>query len=284
MKKVILQSLGIIVFSLLTSNAFAQAITDNGTNVGISNTTPLYKLDVNGSLNLSTGNSISIGGNQVISTVGSRNIFLGDGTGLNITTGGDNAIIGFKAGETLDAGTFNTLIGLKAGQFMTTGSSNTVIGRFAGKNSNGNRNALIGREAGINTVGNDNTFIGDRAGRNNAGGNDNTMIGKNADVSAGNLINATAIGSGAQATGSNMVQLGNPAVTSVNTPRAVLSAGRCPASVLPQQTNATCKCIHICKCIRQAGSALHSSYSNNIILGSVTASGRTRESDSPTTS
>lgn len=202
---------------LIPTIGFGQALTDDGTNVGIGNSSPVHRLDVDGDINMSPGKALLIGGNQVISTAGSRNIFLGDGTGLNISTGADNAIIGFKAGENLDEGTFNTLIGLKSGQFMTSGFSNTVIGRFAGQSCNGNRNVLIGREAGITTDGQDNTFIGDRAGRSNLSGNDNTMIGKNADVSVGNLVNATAIGSGAQATNSNQIQLGNASIASVNT-------------------------------------------------------------------
>ncbi|MFT5279304.1 MAG: hypothetical protein ACI9P8_000940 [Bacteroidia bacterium] len=210
---------------LIPSIGFGQALTDDGTNVGIGNTAPAHRLDVNGAINISSGNALMIGGNQVIGAAGSRNIFIGEGTGQNITSGADNAIIGFKAGETLETGTYNTLIGLKSGQFMTSGSSNTVIGRFAGKNSNGNRNVLIGRESGINTVGDDNTFIGNRAGLNATIGNDNTFIGKDADATLGNLINATAIGSGAQATGSNMIQLGNSIVTDVKTSGQLTTGG-----------------------------------------------------------
>jgi hypothetical protein len=211
MKKSIFKILVASALSLIAFDAMPQAITDNGTNVGISNPTPLYKLDVNGSLNLSAGNGINIDGSQVLSTTGSRNLFIGAGTGLNITTGGDNATIGFKAGDSLQTGTFNTLIGLKSGQNMTSGSSNTVIGRFAGKNSNGSRNALIGREAGLNTMGNDNTFIGDRAGLSNISGDSNTLIGRNSDVLSGGLTNATAIGSGAIVGASNSIVLGSGA-------------------------------------------------------------------------
>lgn len=202
--------------SLVACGAMAQ-VYDTGSNVGIGVVSPGFKLDVDGSLNISAGNGINIDGNQVISANGSRNIFIGDGTGLNITSGQDNAIIGFKAGEDLTTGTFNTLIGLKAGQNMTTELSNTIIGRFAGQNNTGDRNVLIGREAGISNAGLDNTFIGDRAGLSNVGGSSNTLIGKNADVGNDSLTNATAIGSGAVAGASNTVILGNGASVGVGT-------------------------------------------------------------------
>lgn len=202
--------------SLVAFSTMAQ-VYDTGSNVGIGVVSPGFKLDVDGGLNLSTGNGISIGGNQVVSTAGSRNMFLGDGTGLNVTTGGDNAVIGFKAGELLDEGTFNTIIGFKAGQNMTTGLSNTVIGRFAGQNNTGNMNVLIGRESGRSTEGNENTFIGDRAGLSNITGASNTLIGKNADVSSGGLTNATAIGSGATVGASNTVVLGSGANVGIGT-------------------------------------------------------------------
>lgn len=200
----------------LMPGAYAQ-VTDTGNNVGIGNAAPAHKLDVNGNLNISTGNALLIGGNQVVSTGGSRNMFLGDGTGSNISTGGDNAIIGFKAAEYLSTGRFNTVIGFKAGQNMTSELSNTIIGREAGKNNIGNQNVLIGRQSGESNEGGENTFIGDRVGLSNTTGTTNTLIGSNSDVGSAGLTNATAIGAGAVVSSSNAVILGSGANVGIGT-------------------------------------------------------------------
>ena len=200
----------------LASGANAQ-VTDTGNNVGIGNAAPAHKLDVNGDFNISTGNALLIGGNQVVSTGGSRNMFLGDGTGTNITTGGDNAIIGFKAAENLSTGRFNTVIGFKAGQTMSVALSNTIIGREAGKFNSGNQNVLIGRESGKINEGGENTFIGDRVGLGNSTGSTNTLIGSNSNVGSGELTNATAIGAGAIVGSSNSLILGNNANVGIGT-------------------------------------------------------------------
>lgn len=209
--------LSIILLFLIPTGGYGQAITDNGTNVGIGNASPLHRLDVNGNLNLSTGNALLIGGKQVVSTGGARNMFLGDGTGTNITTGGDNAIIGFKAAENLSTGRFNTVIGFKAGQTMSEALSNTIIGREAGKFNSGNQNVLIGRESGKINEGGENTFIGDRVGLGNSTGSTNTLIGSNSNVSSGELTNATAIGAGAIVGSSNSLVLGNNAKVGIGT-------------------------------------------------------------------
>lgn len=144
-------------------------------------------------------------------------MFLGDGTGTNITAGGDNAVIGFKAAEQLTEGRFNTIIGFKAAQNMTTSLSNTIIGREAGKNSTGSQNVLIGRQAGENALGGENTAIGDRAGLGITSGSSITLIGKNANVSNGTLTNATAIGANASVGQDNSVVLGNNAKVGIGT-------------------------------------------------------------------
>ncbi|MFT4526627.1 MAG: hypothetical protein ACI85F_002803, partial [Bacteroidia bacterium] len=214
MKKTVLKVLGVSALSLVACSAMAQ-VYDTGSNVGIGVVSPGFKLDVDGGLNLSTG--ISIGGNQVFSTAGLKNMFIGDGTGANLTTGSYNAAIGFKAGELVDAGQFNTIIGFKAGQNMTGANSNTIIGKEAGKNNLGNQNVLIGREAGISAEGSENTVIGDKAGTAITTGSSNTLIGKNADVTIGTLTNATAIGAGATVGASNSVVLGNNARVGIGT-------------------------------------------------------------------
>jgi hypothetical protein len=54
--------LGAAFMLLSVHAAHGQAIIDNGTNVGIGIPSPSAKLDVNGGINLSVGNRITIGG------------------------------------------------------------------------------------------------------------------------------------------------------------------------------------------------------------------------------
>ncbi|MCF8256819.1 MAG: hypothetical protein K9J06_04670, partial [Flavobacteriales bacterium] len=49
----------------------------NTGNVGIGNATPAYRLDVNGGLNLSLGNRITIGGNNALHMDGLENVAIG---------------------------------------------------------------------------------------------------------------------------------------------------------------------------------------------------------------
>ena len=99
----------------ITSATFGQALTDNGTNVGIGNPTPAFKLDVNGGLNLSVGNRITIGGNNALHANGLENVAIGQLAGQSITTGRRNAFIGYEAGFGLTGGELNALIGYQAG-------------------------------------------------------------------------------------------------------------------------------------------------------------------------
>jgi len=197
--------------------AHGQAITDNGTNVGIGNPSPTSRLDVNGSINLSSGNRITIGGVNALNTNGVRNIHIGENAGA-ISTGDQNAFIGYNVGQLNTTGAKNTFIGATAGRINTSGAQNTFLGGRTGfNNTTGGQNSFIGWQAGQQNVsGSENTFIGKYAGQSNTTGSLNTYIGSNADGSAG-LTNATAIGAGAQVTQSNSVVLGNSANVGIGT-------------------------------------------------------------------
>lgn len=196
---------------LLTTVANSQSLTDDGTNVGIGNATPMYRLDVNGGINLSVGNRITYDGVNALNMDGVRNIHIGQNAGA-VSTGDQNAFIGYNSGQVNTTGAKNTFIGATAGRLNTLGSQNAFIGGRAGfNNTTGSQNSFIGWQAGRdNSSGNENTFIGKYAGQTNTTGSLNTYIGSNADGS-GNLTNATAIGAGATVTQSNSVVLGNGA-------------------------------------------------------------------------
>ena len=215
----IMKKLALLVSACVaTGVAFGQAITDDGTNVGIGNASPMYRLDVNGDVNLSLGNKIRINGRSVVSTVGTGNTFIGDLAGDVNTTGYNNAFIGYKSGEANGTGHSNAFIGFKAGENNTTGFSNAFIGQQAGRaNVGGKTNVMIGRRAGFSSAsGDDNVFIGHLAGQTNNGGSSNTYLGSGADGMAA-LINATAIGAGATALQDSSVILGNAAKVGIGT-------------------------------------------------------------------
>ena len=61
--------------------------------VGIGTLTPLHKLDVIGDVNLSTGNSLRVGGNTVFDVSGVSNVHIGVGSGV-ISAGSFNVFLG----------------------------------------------------------------------------------------------------------------------------------------------------------------------------------------------
>jgi|GEM_PF-1088381 len=178
------------ILCIITTISFGQALYDDGTNVGINNFSPLYRLDVNGGINLSAGNRITFGGNNALHTNGDNNVAIGRLAGTAITTGRFNAMIGSEAGFALTGGQYNALIGTQAGRSLTTGERNTMIGYQAGwftTTSIGNN--FIGFRAGYrNTTGSTNIFVGGSSGELNTTGSSNIAIGPWAGYS--NLISA----------------------------------------------------------------------------------------------
>jgi hypothetical protein len=77
-----------------------------------------------------------IGGQRVLSTGGSANLFVGINAGAANTTGIQNAFFGASAGTANTSGNSNLFIGAFAGNSNTTGSNNTTIGIGADVASN----------------------------------------------------------------------------------------------------------------------------------------------------
>src|SRR5207248_2497654 len=114
----------------------------------------------------------NIGGNRVLSTAGTNNVFAGLGAGAANTTGLDNSFFGYLAGFSNTTGVANSFFGFEAGHQNTTASDNAFFGGNAGAaNTEGARNSFFGRLAGfVNTLGSDNAFLGSGAGFNNISG------------------------------------------------------------------------------------------------------------------
>jgi hypothetical protein len=133
----------------------------SGGSVGIGKF-PVYKLDVNGDINIPTTTGSTYGvikqnGDRILHTYGSNNLFLGNSSG-NFTTSGTGSNIGIG---------FNSLIRI------TTGSNNTSIGTNSlAYNFSGSRNVAIGRDTlYTNNTGSDNVAIGYKAGYYETGNN-----------------------------------------------------------------------------------------------------------------
>jgi predicted acyltransferase (DUF342 family) len=182
--------------------------------VGINTKTPLYSLDVSGTLNTNADASIN-------------GVSVGRGGGNSAT----NTILGYQALKTNTTGTNNTSIGYNAHISTTNGSFNTTIGSDSLAYNTGHYNSVLGynslisgNNASYNVAvgsgvlhacsGQYNTAIGVNAGGTNATtANNNTFLGANTTVSATTWTNSTAVGYNAIITASNQVQLGNAICT-----------------------------------------------------------------------
>jgi hypothetical protein len=131
---------------------------------------------------------------------------------------GTNALASVTS-ATGNPGNYNNAFGHQALTANTTGQQNSAFGEYVlPKNIGGNYNTAMGTSAlKENTSGSGNTGFGHQALQTNTTGSNNTAIGYQADVSSATLTNATAIGNGAKVATSNTIQLGNSAVTNVNT-------------------------------------------------------------------
>ncbi len=124
----------------------------------------------------------NLGGNRILSTAGTNNLFAGIGAGAGITTGTGNAFFGQQAGQANSGGSNNSFFGVNAGPVNTTGFQLSFFGRDAGaSNTTGSFNSFFGRSAGFsNTTGIGNSFFGQDAGFFNTTGETNAFFGNSA--------------------------------------------------------------------------------------------------------
>ena len=175
------------------STSGSNIYSNNTGNVGIGKT-PAYKLDVAGNVNADT---FMIGGNTILASHGTDNLFAGFGAGAASTTGAYNTFVGQDAGAAVTTTNFSTVLGSEAGQFMT-GASNTAIGAYA---MNGT------------TTGQQNTVVGSSSFIGSSTGSDNALLGYGIMGNAGNGSNSRNTGIGSQTlfndnTGSNNSSFG----------------------------------------------------------------------------
>ncbi len=126
----------------------------------------------------------NLGGQRVLSTAGTNNIFVGNSTGISNALGHSNSYVGTGAGQSNTTGYHNAFFGYIAGTHNTSGVQNVFLGANAGiTNTTGSSNAFVGYGAGYsNTLANANTFFGTFAGYNNTTGVNNTFVGVNAGL------------------------------------------------------------------------------------------------------
>ena len=186
-------------------------------NVGIGNSNPAYKLDVNGAIHTGTGSSTS--GSVVFSNSTNANAatitsgITSAAYTLTLPTaqGAANTILSNDGAGNLS---WNTVAGA-AGAWTTTGNAGTnPATNFLGTTDNESlvfkannqlsgkidltlNNAIFGYQAGLATTGNNNTFIGYQSAYANTTGVSNTAIGSNAMVANLGGGNNTALGYGA---------------------------------------------------------------------------------------
>src|SRR5262245_14317128 len=65
--------------------------------VGIGNSSPAYKLDVSGDVNIASGSSLYLGGTKLISLPGTGNVFFGPSAGGSANTGSNSTAVGSSA-------------------------------------------------------------------------------------------------------------------------------------------------------------------------------------------
>ena len=201
--------------------------------------------------NAITGKFVDLTTNQTIagkktfnSDISVNGLTIGKGTGQN----DQNTAIGAGALNSSGAnGTRNTAVGYLAlkdyrgtsfdnntgvGYFnmigLTTGYGNTSIGAETMFNVGAaSNNTGIGNQSLINTSGNNNVGVGARSGDGLTTGSNNTFVGTQArTTSAGNaMTNSTAIGYDATVITNNTIQLGNAAITNVNTAGTYTGSG-----------------------------------------------------------
>jgi hypothetical protein len=163
-----------------------------------------------GSISANTVNSTNpyqIGGTNVLSVAGTRNLFAGQSAGAS-NTGLDNTASGYQALFSNTTGLQNTASGSQALGSNTTGVGNTASGVAAlFTNTTGNVNTAIGVSAGaFLRTGNSNIMVGVSAGRQFQSNESNNIDIGNEGVAG----DGTATNSGVIRIGEDITQGGCP--------------------------------------------------------------------------
>lgn len=210
-----------IDMNFYTNGGKRLTIRGNG-NVGIGVSTPTYKMDVDGDINITAGNGIRIDGYKSLYALPAlKSYFIGNGAGNNTMTTGYNIGIGENNLKNVTTAGYSVAIGTNALTSATTGGNNTAIGnRTLYSTTTGAGNTGIGVEAMFtNTSGSYNTGLGYVSLQYNTNGTNNTAVGFG---SLRNVINGsynTAVGVNAGKVlvhGNNNIFIGNEAGNNVS--------------------------------------------------------------------
>lgn len=232
-------------FAISTAGSQRLYINSSG-NVGIGQSSPGAKLDVNGDIevnslrigrgpgnidsnavlgadafnNNSTGYSNTALGSITLTynTTGANNTAVGSGAMFTNTNGNNNTGVGYYALTSNSSGASNTAVGLQALYENTTGTGNVAVGFKSLNNSQTTSyNTAIGMYAlRFNTSGTQNTAGGYQALASNTTGYYNTAFGYDAGESVTTGNNNTAIGRRSlytNTTGNNNTAAGSAALT-----------------------------------------------------------------------
>ena len=192
-------------FTIASTGGTSQWITNssniyyNTGNVGIGTSTPAYKLDIDGDINLSSGSVLRVNGTTVFKDdVSKFNVGVGDYANASVTTGTFDVATGYNALYANTAGYYNVATGSYALTQNTIGLSNTATGTSTLRNNtSGSSNTANGINALYNnTTGYSNVAIGASALFKNSVGNNTIAVGDSALFNIGYGANEmTAIGS-----------------------------------------------------------------------------------------
>ncbi len=196
--------------------------------LGIANTSPSQRLDVNGNIAIPDNGSLFLGTERFLHSYGTGNAFLGHGAGNITLTGGYNTGIGSSALTSITTGNSNTGVGFDALYANQSGVKNTAVGEMALMDNTGSGNTAMGFSSLVaNSSGGNNTAVGMYALQSNTTGSYNTAVGYSAfsvaldgtyntsigynagPINISNKINTTALGYNAVPTADNMIKVGN---------------------------------------------------------------------------
>jgi hypothetical protein len=202
---------------------------------------------ITSSLNIGSTKTIKL---DAVFPDGTRNSFLGENAGANITTGDSNVGVGFGALEANQSGNENIAIGRAALSSSTNSNDNIAIGGNAAASTSGGNNVCIGKGAASNMSGfsSENVIIGRAAANGGGTGVRSVVIG---DVACLSNIPSDAVAIGANTMSSTSGQY-NTAV------------GQSAGSNIGTGTNSTC--------IGYNADPSTSGVSNEITLGNASVS------------
>ncbi len=185
----------------------------NSGNVGIGDTTPSEKLEVDGNIGLS--GYIYVDGSRFVHNYGgSTNTFVGANAGNLSLTQNRNTGIGSEALMSLTSGENNTAVGELTLKATTTGSGNTAVGQGAlDVNTTGDSNTAVGKDAlgaAAGSEATENCAFGEGALASMTTGSDNIGIGYDAGNAMTSGWHNIYLGNAGQASESNTIRIGRP--------------------------------------------------------------------------